>query len=154
MARTSCGFMTSRKCFRSPASQIASSIRGSARRSFSGRGNLEWSRYQLQQICRFAVDRRFCVTQREVLALEPQRQQIVVVRAAGLPALPRNIDAHRVVPVVQIENLAVACASQLVKGTSAKIRSIHCIAIPGPGGRAQVEKRGSTRRDSSNWMNE
>src|SRR5437660_12063742 len=59
------------------------------------------------------------VEQREIFSLRPQWQQIGIVRAGGLAALAGSIDGQRVVPIAQVENLAIACADALPETSTA-----------------------------------
>jgi hypothetical protein len=74
------------------------------------------------------------------------------VRAAGLAALAWHIDGRGVVPVAQIENLPIARATQLVEGSSSKIRGIHGAAIAGAREGAAIEEGFGASRNVAERM--
>ena len=55
--------------------------------------------FELQYVGGFAVDGRFGVAQGEILAVGPEREQVIVMRAGRLAALSGDVDAHGVVPI-------------------------------------------------------
>src|SRR5260370_40255777 len=74
------------------------------------------------------------------------------MQAARLATLSWDIDADGVVPVAQIENLAIACAGQLVERTSAKIGRVHRGAIAGASDGPAIENGLGRRCDATERM--
>src|SRR2546430_14615401 len=71
-------------------------------------------RAQHQPVSRFALDPRAGVDEREILAFRPKRQQVVVVRTAGLARLARHARRDRAVPVGEVEDLSIGRAPTLL----------------------------------------
>src|SRR5207247_10224204 len=79
-----------------------------ARREISSR-----RRAQHQPVSRFALDLRAGVDEREILAFRPKRQQVVVVRTAGLARLARYARRDRACPVGEVVGLSFGLARTL-----------------------------------------
>src|SRR2546429_3216149 len=106
-----------------------------ARRGVSSR-----RRAQHQPVSRFALDLRAGVDEREILAFRPKRQQVVVVRTAGLARLARHARRDRAVPVGEVEDLSIGRAPTLLV-TLAR-GGVDGVGITAPRHVSQVERRG------------
>src|ERR1700730_18058453 len=70
---------------------------------------------EVKGVRRHGIHRTVRKAKREVLPLDPKRQQVVVMLAAGLSALPGHVDRDRSVPIRQIEDFPIARAYELVE---------------------------------------
>src|SRR6266581_6672045 len=95
-------------------------------------------RAQHQQVSRFALDAPARVDEREILAFRPKRQQVVVVRTAGLARLARYARRDRAVPVGEVEDLSIGRAPTLLV-TLAR-GGVDGVGITAPRHVSQVER--------------
>src|SRR5256885_17221904 len=79
-------------------------------------------------------------SEREILAFRPKRQQVVVVRTAGLARLARHARRDRAVPVGEVEDLSIGRAPTLLV-TLAR-GGVDGVGITAPRHVSQVERRG------------
>src|SRR5215469_5006454 len=87
------------------------------------------SGFEDQQVGADRINRGSGVPERKVMTRAPQGQQVVEVLAARLAALARHVDCDRMIPVGEIEDLAVTCAGSLLERVALEIGSLHHIAI-------------------------
>src|SRR5438132_5023819 len=97
-------------------------------------------RAQHQPVSRFALDPRAGVDEREILAFRPKRQQVVVVRTAGLARLARHARRDRAVPVGEVEDLSIGRAPTLL--VTLAPGGVYGVGITAPRLVYQVERRG------------
>src|SRR5262249_19359565 len=103
------------------------------------------SRLQYQQVGGHRIDRRFGELQWKVLTGAPEWQEIVVVLAAWLAALPRRVDGDRLVPVCEVEDLAVTRAGSLLEGSIVIVRRLNYVTVSGTADWSAVEQARGAR---------